>query len=81
MLLLERREQRREPLELVVGEAGPDAPDVAQAPAVLVVSDPDEQRADPVAAAAFAGQPAADDELLALDVLDLDPAGERRPGS
>src|SRR6202008_2291560 len=55
---------------LALGEAGPDAAGVAQVP---VLADADEQRADPVAAAPVSRHPAADDDLLAVGVLDLDP--------
>src|SRR5215208_2281987 len=66
------REQPAEPVELLVVEAGADATRVAQRALVVVVAD--EDRADPVAPPALAREPAADHELLAGEVLDLDPA-------
>ncbi len=72
VLALQRREQLAELVELGVGEAGADAPGVAEL--AVGVIDADEQRADPLAPAPLAGQPAADHELLAAEVLDLQPA-------
>ena len=56
----------------------PDAPGVAQR--ALLVGDADHERAQPAGAPALAGQPAADDRVGRVDVLDLDPAGRAAAG-
>ena len=56
------------------GEAGTDAPRI---PEFSVLIEAHQQRPDPLGAAPFAGNPAADHQLLAGGVLELDP----RPGA
>src|SRR5262249_20591714 len=70
-------EQAAEPIELLLAEAGAHAPGVAQPAAALIHAH--EQRADAVAAAPLAGHPATDHELLAPEVLDLQPARAAAP--
>ena len=70
--------RRLQALELLLAEAGADAPDVAQRAVRLV--DAEQQRADRRAAPALARQPAADDELLAAERLDLQPGAAAPPG-
>src|SRR3954452_8714255 len=55
----------------LVGETRSDLPGVAQH---AVLHHPDDQRAQPVAAAALARRPAPDHDVLEADVLHLDPA-------
>ena len=63
-----------EVVEGPLGEPGADPARVPQrAGGGWVRVDAHEQRADPVRAPALAGQPAADHQLLAADVLELDP--------
>src|SRR5204862_3788569 len=76
-LALERGEQAAQAVELGPGETGADA---TGEPQRTVLPDSHEQRADAVAAPSLPRQPAADHELLALDVLDLHPVGAAPPG-
>jgi hypothetical protein len=47
---------------------------------LVALAHPDQQRPDAVAPAAVARHPAADDDLLAVEVLDLDPGEAAPPG-
>src|SRR6185312_11996284 len=74
---LERAQERGEAVELALGEARAHAAGVAQVP---VLAHADEQRADAVAPAPLPRHPAADDDLLAVGVLDLDPGRSATAG-
>src|SRR5215218_9430137 len=77
----QRLEDPGEPVELCVAEAGADAPGVAEPSsfaAFLVVTD--EEGAERSRAAALPREPAADDELLAAEVLHLQPGACPAPG-
>src|SRR3954470_13257731 len=69
--LPEGRKTRREVVEHAFGEAGADAADMLQV--AVLIGDGEDQRADPVGAAALAGAPPGDDDLLHSLVLDLAP--------
>ena len=75
-----RTVQRLQPARQVgeggLGEAGADVPGVSQPGSIPGA---DQQRADRVRAAALAGFPAADDDFLVPDVLDLDPVPALAP--
>jgi hypothetical protein len=60
-----------------IAVADPDLAGVAQAAVLVAMAD--QQRAEPIGAAHVAAQPAADHELLALRVLDLDPRAAAPP--
>ena len=77
VVALERGEQPVQAVELAVGEAGADPAGVAQV--MVVVLDRDEQRADALPPASLPRHPSADDDVGALDVLDLAP--RRRPAA
>ena len=80
-LAAQRLEALGEQPQHVLGEAGPDLAGEAQ---VAIVALPlpvaDQQRADPAAAATLTGQPAADHDLLAAHVLDLEPVAAALAG-
>ena len=65
------RQQLVQPVQGGVAEAGPHPPGEAQRGALVV---PGQEGPDAALTVARAGQPAADDDLLAQVVLDLDPA-------
>ena len=75
---LQRRQQRLQPVELGLGEARADAAGVAQLAVRARACPPAARRSAP--GAALPRQPAADQQLLALDVLDLHPAVAAPPG-
>jgi hypothetical protein len=72
-------EPARQVVERLLGEPRADLAGVAQLAALGIVA-ADEQRADPVLAPALAGLPADDDELVAAQVLDLDPGAGAAAG-
>jgi hypothetical protein len=69
--LLKGRKTRGEVVEHELCEAGADAADMLQV--AVLVGDGEDQRADPAGAAALAGAPPGDDDLLHPLVLDLAP--------
>src|SRR5579859_714871 len=76
-LHLERLHQGLQLVERRVGEAGPDLAGIDKLSVPVVA---DQQRARLAAALAFPFQPASDDQLLPVAVLDLDPGSAPPPG-